>query len=48
MKNLWKVKRKRIHASALKHGDGVNTSLKDEVAKQRRELLDLIRLLDTL
>lgn len=48
VKNPFKIKRSSIHISALKHADIVNTSLKEEVVKQRQQLLDLIRLLDTL
>lgn len=48
VKNLFKKKRSSIHTSALKHADAANASLKDEVVKRRQELLDLIRLLDTL
>jgi hypothetical protein len=48
VKNLLKMKRSSIHISALKHSGSVNTSLTNEIVKQRQELLDLIRLLDTL
>jgi hypothetical protein len=48
VKNLFKKKRSGIHTTALKCDDAVNASLKHEVVKRRQELLDLIRLLDTL
>ena len=49
VKNLLKKKRSSsIHTSALKCDDAVSSSLKDEVVKRKQELLDLIRLLDTL
>ena len=48
VKNLFKKKRNSIHTVALKCERAADTSLKDEVVKRRQELLDLIRLLDTL
>lgn len=48
VKNLFKKKRSSILTTALKCDDADSTSLKDEVVKRRQELLDLIRLLDTL
>ena len=48
VRNLLKNKRSSIHTAMVKHDDAANASLKDEVVKRRQELLDLIRLLDTL
>jgi hypothetical protein len=48
VRNLFKKKRSIIHTTALTCDVFANTSLKDEVTKRRQELLDLIRLLDTL
>jgi hypothetical protein len=47
VRNLLKKKRS-IHTAPVKFDDAVNTLLQDEVVKRRQELLDLIRLLDTL
>jgi len=48
VRNLFKKKRSSINSYTFKCEDTVDTSLSDEVAKRRQELLDLIRLLNTL
>lgn len=48
VRNLLMKRCRSIHAASIKYNDAVSTSLQDEVIKQKHELLDLIRLLNTL